>query len=406
MNKKDFSNLCNLGLQLKEKNESYVDLTWSIDGLLEPVLNIYMYSMKGFVYETNINIEASDINSIVDGCCVPYSEFISAVDKTKVKDGMVLELLSDELIVRSGTYSKNIKVVPQHTIRIQQPDKVSDKYACKGTLSTVKSLKDVRLSREDDVLSEITNRVHFIFDKDNITFWSTTGAGVCSIEFDTTRAKELPDTLQLAEVTSFSLPPAYVKNFSLLNNTNIKAYLYMKKLRQKDVYHLVLDDGNINLHIPVELDDSYATVMNTIVHHTGTKDTEYTKVEFVEKDGSKLVDSMLDSVKEYRKEIRKMSDKSDKFDVGIRFCRNCTKAIDGGKNPCSAIILYDTYGNIADKNIGLIKGICVDFSATAFDIEWLLSTASNISVLKKDKMVEMKGDNTDNKCSLFIPIAY
>ena len=405
MNKKNFSNLCNLGLQLKEKNESFVDLTWSIDGLLEPILNIYMYSMKGFVYETNINIETTDINSIVDGCCVPYSEFVAAVDKTKVKDGMVLELLSDELIVRSGTYSKNIKVVPQHTIRIQQPDKTSDKYACKGTLSTVKSLKDVRLSRENDTLSEITNRVHFVYDKDNITFWSTTGAGVCSIEIETTRTNELPDALQLAEATSFSLPPAYVKNLNLLikedEKENIKFYLYMKQLRQKDVYHLVLDDGITNLHIPIELDDTYATVMNTMIHHNGIKNIEYTEVEFVGKDNSKL----LDSIKEYRKEIRKISDKSDKFDVGVRFCCNCTKAIDDGKNPCSAIILYDTYGNIADKNIGLIKGICFDFSATAFDIEWFLSTASNISVLKEDKMVEMKGDNAGNKCSLFIPTA-
>lgn len=405
MNKKNFSNLCNLGLQLKEKDESFVDLTWSVDGLLEPVLNIYMYSMKGFVYETNINIETSDINSIVDGCCVPYSEFVAAVDKTKVKDGMILELLSDELIVRSGTYSKSIKVVPQHSVRIQKPDKVSDKYTCKGVLSVVKTLKDVRLSREDDTLSEITNRVHFIYDKDNITFWSTTGAGVCSIEVETTRTNELPDTVQLAEATSFSLPPAYVKNLSLLikegKNENIKFHLYMKRLRQKDVYHLVLDDGITNLHIPVELDDAYATVMNTIIHHNDMKNMEYTEVEFIGKDNSKL----LDSIKEYRKEIRKISDKSDKFDVGVRFCCNCTKAIDGGKNPCSAIILYDTYGNIADKNIGLVKGICLDFSATAFDIEWFLSTASNISVLKEDKMVEMKGDNADNKCSLFIPTA-
>lgn len=403
MNKKNFSNLCNLGLQLKEKNESFVDLTWSIDGLLEPVLNVYMYSMKGFVYETNIDIETSDINSIVDGCCVPYSEFVAAVDKTKVKDGMILELLSDELVVRSGTYSKSIKVVPQHTIRIQKPDKVSDKYACKGSLSTVKSLKDVRLSREDDTLSEITNRVHIIYDKDNITFWSTTGAGVCSIEIETTRTNELPDALQLAEATSFSLPPAYVKNLNLLikedEKENIKFYLYMKQLRQKDVYHLVLDDGITNLHIPIELDDTYATVMNMMIHHNGIKNIEYTEVEFVGKDNSKL----LDSIKEYRKEIRKISDKSDKFDVGVRFCCNCTKAIDDGKNPCSAIILYDTYGNIADKNIGLIKGICFDFSATVFDIEWFLSTASNISVLKEDKIVEMKGDNAGNKCSLFIP---
>lgn len=400
MNKKNFSNLCNLGLQLKEKNESFVDLTWSIDGLLEPVLNIYMYSMKGFVYETNINIEASDINSIVDGCCVPYSEFVAAVDKTKVKDGMVLELLSDELIVRSGTYSKNIKVVPQHTIRIQQPDKTSDKYACKGTLSTVKSLKDVRLSREDDTLSEITNRVHFIYDKNNITFWSTTGAGVCSIEVATDKTNEQSDTLLLKEATSFSFPPAYVKNLSLLDNTNIKAYLYMKKLRQKDVYHLVLDDRIINLHIPVELDDVYATVMNKLIHHRDAEAVKYTSVEFVGKDDSKL----LDSIKEYRKEVRKTSDKSDKFDVGVRFCCNCTKTIDVGKNPCSAIILYDTYGNIADRNIGIVKGACLDFSATAFDIEWFLSTASNISVLKEDKMVEMKGNNSDNECHLFIPI--
>ena len=401
MNKKNFSNLCNLGLQLKEKNEAFVDLTWSIDGLLEPVLNIYMYSMKGFVYETNINIETSDINSIVDGCCVPYSEFMAAVDKTKVKDGMILELLSDELIVRSGTYSKSIKVVPQHSVRIQKPDKVSDKYACKGVLSVVKSLKDVRLSREDDTLSEITNRVHFIYDKDNITFWSTTGAGVCSIEVKTARTNELPDNLQLNEATSFSFPPAYVKNLSLLDNTNIKAHLYMKKLRQKDVYHLVLDDGTINLHIPVELDDAYAAVMNTMIHHNGMKNIEYTEVKFIGKDDSKL----LDSIKEYRKEIRKISDKSDKFDVGVRFCCNCTKTIDVGKNPCSAIILYDTYGNIADRNIGIVKGARLDFSVTAFDIEWLLSTASNISVLKKDKMIEMKGDNADNKCSLFVPIA-
>lgn len=401
MNKKDFSNLCNLGLQLKEKNESFVDLTWSVDGLLEPMLNIYMYSMKGFVYETNINIEASDVNSIVDGCCVPYSEFISAVDKTKVKDGMILELLSDELIVRSGTYSKSIKVVPQHTIRIQKPDKTSDEYACKGVLSVVKSLKDVRLSREDDTLSEITNRVHFIYDKDNITFWSTTGAGVCSIEVATDKTNEQSDTLLLKETTSFSFPPAYVKNLSLLDNTNIKAYLYMKKLKQKDVYHLVLDDGTINLHIPVELDDAYAAVMNTMIHHNGMKNIEYTEVKFIGKDDSKL----LDSIKEYRKEIRKISDKSDKFDVGVRFCCNCTKTIDVGKNPCSAIILYDTYGNIADRNIGIVKGACLDFSATAFDIEWLLSTASNISVLKKTKMIEMKGDNAENKCSLFVPIA-
>lgn len=401
MNKKNFSNLCNLGLQLKEKNESFVDLTWSIDGLLEPTLNIYMYSMKGFVYETNINIETSDINSIVDGCCVPYSEFVAAVDKTKVKDGMVLELLSDELIVRSGTYSKNIKVVPQHTIRIQQPDKTSDKYACKGSLSTVKSLKDVRLSREDDTLSEITNRVHVIYDKDNITFWSTTGAGVCSIEIVTDKTNEQPDTLLLKEATSFSFPPAYVKNLSLLDNANIKAYLYMKKLRQKDVYHLVLDDGTTNLHIPVELDDVYATVMNKLIRHRDTETVKYTSVEFVGKDDSKL----LDSIKEYRKEVRKASDKSDKFDVGVRFCCNCTKTIDVGKNPCSAIILYDTYGNIADRNIGIVKGARLDFSATAFDIEWLLSTASNISVLKKDKMIEMKGDNAGNKCSLFIPTA-
>lgn len=400
MNKKNFSNLCNLGLQLKEKNESFVDLTWSIDGLLEPILNIYMYSMKGFVYETNINIETTDINSIVDGCCVPYSEFVAAVDKTKVKDGMVLELLSDELIVRSGTYSKNIKVVPQHTIRIQQPDKTSDKYACKGTLSTVKSLKDVRLSRENDTLSEITNKVHFIYDKDNIAFWSTTGAGVCSIEVATDKTNEQPDTLCLEDVTSFSLPPAYVKNLSLLDNANIKAYLYMKKLRQKDVYHLVLDDGTTNLHIPVELDDVYATVMNKLIRHRDTETVKYTSVEFVGKDDNKL----LDSIKEYRKEVRKISDKSDKFDVGVRFCCNCTKAIDVGKNPCSAIILYDTYGNIADKNIGIIKGACLDFSATAFDIEWFLSTASNISVLKEDKMVEMKGNNSDNECHLFIPI--
>lgn len=401
MNKKNFSNLCNLGLQLKEKNESFVDLTWSVDGLLEPMLNIYMYSMKGFVYETNINIEASDVNSIVDGCCVPYSEFISAVDKTKVKDGMVLELLSDELIVRSGTYSKNIKVVPQHTIRIQKSDKTSDKYVCNGTLSKVKSLKDVRLSREDDTLSEITNRVHFIYDKDNITFWSTTGAGVCSIEVATDKTNEQPDTLLLKEATSFSFPPAYVKNLSLLDNTNIKAYLYMKKLRQKDVYHLVLDDGTINLHIPVELDDVYATVMNKLIHHRDAEAVKYTSVGFVGKDDKKLIDS----IKEYRKEVRKTSDKSDKFDVGVRFCCNCTKAIDIGKNPCSAIILYDTYGNIADKNIGIVKGARLDFSATAFDIEWLLSTASNISVLKKDKMIEMKGNNADNKCSLFVPIA-
>lgn len=401
MNKKNFSNLCNLGLQLKEKNESFVDLTWSIDGLLEPTLNIYMYSMKGFVYETNINIETSDINSIVDGCCVPYSEFVAAVDKTKVKDGMVLELLSDELIVRSGTYSKNIKVVPQHTIRIQQPDKTSDKYACKGSLSTVKSLKDVRLSREDDTLSEITNRVHVIYDKDNIAFWSTTGAGVCSIEIATDKTNEQPDTLLLKEATSFSFPPAYVKNLSLLDNANIKAYLYMKKLRQKDVYHLVLDDGTTNLHIPVELDDVYATVMNKLIRHRDTETVKYTSVEFVGKDDSKL----LDSIKEYRKEVRKASDKSDKFDVGVRFCCNCTKTIDVGKNPCSAIILYDTYGNIADRNIGIVKGARLDFSATAFDIEWLLSTASNISVLKKDKMIEMKGDNAGNKCSLFIPTA-
>lgn len=401
MNKKNFSNLCNLGLQLKEKNESFVDLTWSVDGLLEPMLNIYMYSMKGFVYETNINIEASDINSIVDGCCVPYSEFVAAVDKTKVKDGMVLELLSDELIVRSGTYSKNIKVVPQHTIRIQQPDKTSDKYVCNGTLSKVKSLKDVRLSREDDTLSEITNRVHFIYDKDNITFWSTTGAGVCSIEAATDKTNEQPDTLLLKEATSFSFPPAYVKNLSLLDNTNIKAYLYMKKLRQKDVYHLVLDDGTINLHIPVELDDAYATVMNKLIHHRDAEAVKYTSVGFVGKDDKKL----LDSIKEYRKEVRKISDKSDKFDVGVRFCCNCTKTIDVGKNPCSAIILYDTYGNIADRNIGIVKGARLDFSATAFDIEWLLSTASNISVLKKDKMIEMKGDNAGDKCSLFIPTA-
>lgn len=400
MNKKNFSNLCNLGLQLKEKNESFVDLTWSIDGLLEPTLNIYMYSMKGFVYETNINIEASDINSIVDGCCVPYSEFISAVDKTKVKDGMILELLSDELIVSSGTYSKNLKVVPQHAIRIQKPDKTSDEYACKGTLSTVKSLKDVRLSREDDTLSEITNRVHFIYDKNNITFWSTTGAGVCSIEVATDKTNEQSDTLLLKEATSFSFPPAYVKNLSLLDNTNIKAYLYMKKLRQKDVYHLVLDDGIINLHIPVELDDVYATVMNKLIHHRDAEAVKYTSVEFVGKDDSKL----LDSIKEYRKEVRKTSDKSDKFDVGVRFCCNCTKTIDVGKNPCSAIILYDTYGNIADRNIGIVKGARLDFSATAFDIEWLLSTASNISVLKKDKMIEMKGNNSDNECHLFIPI--
>ena len=405
MNKKNFSNLCNLGLQLKEKNESFVDLTWSIDGLLEPVLNVYMYSMKGFVYETNIDIETSDINSIVDGCCVPYSVFVASVDNTKVNDVMIVQLLSDELVVRSGTYSKSIKVVPQHTIRIQKPDKVSDKYACKGSLSTVKSLKDVRLSREDDTLSEITNRVHIIYDKDNITFWSTTGAGVCSIEIETTRTNELPDALQLAEATSFSLPPAYVKNLNLLikedEKENIKFYLYMKQLRQKDVYHLVLDDGITNLHIPIELDDAYATVMNTMIHHNDMKNIEYTEVEFIGKDNSKL----LDSIKEYRKEIRKISDKSDKFDVGVRFCCNCTKAIDDGKNPCSAIILYDKYGNIADKNIGLIKGICFDFSATAFDIEWFLSTASNISVLKEDKMVEMKGDNAGNKCSLFIPTA-
>lgn len=45
----------------------------------------------------------------------------------------------------------------------------------------------------------------------------------------------------------------------------------MKQLRQKDVYHLVLDDGITNLHIPIELDDAYATVMNTMIHHNDMK---------------------------------------------------------------------------------------------------------------------------------------
>lgn len=349
MNKKDFRAVLNLGLQLKEKESTFVDLTFSMDSLLESALNLYLYSIKGFIYQTQIDIVKDDV-TLIEGatsCCVSYTEFCKAVDKSKVKDGIKMEVSQSGLTVNSGTFSMSIPAVSKSGVRMKGADKMSAPRSFEKL--DVMCLKNVRQSFTVDALSALCTRIHFFSEPDALVFYATTGAGVCAY-------RALSSTTSNDCQQTFSFPCNYAKNFSFFEG-KMSCCLSLKKLSQRDVYHLVVSDDKQSMHLPLELDsEPYADNLKERMQMKG----EGTPVLL---DASK---ELIKAIKDYRKKVREISGKSDKFDTLVCLCPDAS-----GKS--STFISLFSREHIPEEKIGKIEGVKLDLVLTSFDFEWFLS---------------------------------